>query len=94
MGRSVQSRETSNSRITFTVQIDKILRSINNEKMARVDLQRQLDKLKGFSEDCAHDASAVHAKFTSWLDYAAAIRLACVSAEGTTFSLHQDSLPC
>ena len=65
-------------------QIDRILRLVDDEKLAKYDLQRQLDVLKKFSEDCVKDAEDVQKKFSAWQDYALEIRLACTEADGMT----------
>ncbi|KAK3166824.1 hypothetical protein OEA41_009949 [Lepraria neglecta] len=62
--------------------IDKVLRLIDDDELAKVDLQHQLDKLKKYSQDCVRDSAQVRDKFANWQDYARQIRLACTAADG------------
>lgn len=66
------------------VQIDKVLRLLDDEELAKLDLQRQLDKLKKYSHDCVKDAAQVKERFAVWQHYATLIRRACTAADGIT----------
>ena len=69
-------------------QIDKVLKLLDDEELAQVDLQRQLDRLKKYSQECVKDAAQVKGKFALWQDYAMQIRLACTAAGGMAEFLH------
>ena len=66
----------------MSVQIDKVLRLLDDEELAKLDLQRQLDKLKKYSHDCVKDSAQVKERFAIWQQYATEIRRACTAAEG------------
>lgn len=55
---------------------------LDDEELAKLDLQRQLDRLKNYSQDCVRDSAQVKEKFAIWQDYATQIRRACTAAEG------------
>ena len=68
--------------VNCKIQIDKVLRLIDDDELAKVDLQHQLDKLKKYSQDCVRDSAQVRDKFANWQDYARQIRRACTAADG------------
>ena len=69
----------------MTVQIDKILRLCQHQSLARSDLPRQIDRMKQLSSDCVEDTAIVQRKFQEWAELTAAIRRACISADGSKY---------
>lgn len=55
---------------------------LDDEELAKLDLQRQLDRLRKYSQNCVRDAEQVKESFEAWQNYALQIRRACTSADG------------